>query len=471
MRYLFFILSFCSVFYATAQERIISTENQQWQVQPAEKVKFPKGVTVEKVKVNINQPLQEIHGFGGSFNALGYKALTILPEEEQQKVMADLFSDEGTAFNLCRMPLGANDFSERWYSFDEVNQDFDLKHFNIEEDKKNLIPYIKFAKKYAPELQVWASPWSPPMWMKHNRHYGGRATNMQWGPLYGDNMEEIFANNRFIMEDRYLTTYANYFSKFISSYQQEGIEIYSVQPQNEVQANQFFPSCVWTPQDLHRFTEEYLIPTLSEDHPEVSVLYGTLNMDSVEYVDVLMKNSKAQGIGVQWDGIESIEYIKNNYPNIEIMQTESECNNGLNNWFTAEHTFDLLYTSFKQGANSYMYWNMILDDLGLSTWMWRQNSMISIDRYTQAVTYNPEYYVMKHFSNLIQKGAHMLSVDSNKDLKVLAFQNTDGSIAIIGGNTTDEDQYFKLDMDGKTEKVILPSHSILSIPFSQKINH
>ena len=77
------------------------------------------------------------------------------------------FPGVGANFTICRMPVGANDFSRDWYSYDEVDGDFTMEHFTIANDQQTLIPFIKNAQKYQPDLRLWASPWCPPAWMKY----------------------------------------------------------------------------------------------------------------------------------------------------------------------------------------------------------------------------------------------------------------------------------------------------------------
>jgi glucosylceramidase len=69
------------------------------------------------------------------------------------------------------MPIGANDFANEAYTYDETDGDFDLKHFSIKHDRKTLIPFIHGAQRYQPKLRLWASPWTPPSWMKRNHFY------------------------------------------------------------------------------------------------------------------------------------------------------------------------------------------------------------------------------------------------------------------------------------------------------------
>jgi glucosylceramidase len=79
-----------------------------------------------------------------------------------QEALAALFGDDGCAFNHCRTPIGANDISRGWYSYDETPGDYDLAHFTIANDRDTLIPFIQAAQRLRPDLKVWASPWSPP---------------------------------------------------------------------------------------------------------------------------------------------------------------------------------------------------------------------------------------------------------------------------------------------------------------------
>ena len=67
------------------------------------------------------------------------------------------------------------------------------------------------------------------------------------------------------------------------------------------------------------------------------------------------------GLGFQWAGKDAIGPAHDEYPDTPLIQTESECGDGSNDWKAAEHTFGLIRHYFTNGANAYMYWNMILD--------------------------------------------------------------------------------------------------------------
>lgn len=303
-------------------------------------------------------------------------------------------------------------------------EDFEMKNFNIDRDRYILIPYIKAAKKIRPDLKIWASPWSPPVWMKVNNHYAMGANTTVKKMDAGKMME----NNAtaFKMENRYLSAYALYFSKFVKAYQKEGIDITQVMVQNEPIYQPHWQSCTWRPEDLAFFIGKFMGPQFVKDSVAAEIWLGTVNSGDPNYARNILNNKEAakfiKGIGMQWDAKHVVAAIHQEYPNYPIMQAETECGNGENNWKSAEYTWSLINHYMNNGANSYMYWNMVLDSTGVSTWGWKQNMMIGINKQTGRVTYNPEYYLMKHISHFVLPGAHRLKTSGGKDtwhLKIL----------------------------------------------------
>ena len=152
------------------------------------------------------------------------------------------FPGVGANFTICRMPVGANDFSRDWYSYDEVDGDFTMEHFTIANDQQTLIPFIKNARKYQPDLRLWASPWCPPAWMKYNKHYASAYTGENYDEKYRNGLSADKVGHEgtdmFIQDSLYLKAYALYFSKFIEAYKKHGIPIFAVMPQNEFNSAQ-----------------------------------------------------------------------------------------------------------------------------------------------------------------------------------------------------------------------------------------
>lgn len=382
--------------------------------------------------------LQALRGFGGCFNELGYLPLQKLTADQQESIYRDLFSPDGLNFTFNRTPIGANDFAESWYSYDETEGDYDLKHFSIDHDKQTLIPYINHAKQYQPNLQLFASPWTPPTWMK---------------------FPKVYNFGRIVKTPENLQAYANYFVKYLEAYEQQGIHIDRICPQNEVFADQKFPSCLWSSDDLRLFIRDYLGPTLEQSGLDTEIFLGTLNgpedqsfdqtgmkLDNYNrYVDNILFDDDTRkyikGIGYQWAGQHAIERTHASWPEIELIQTESECGMGDNSWSYAEYIFHLVNHYFTAGATAYTYWNIILGD-SISTWGWHQNSLFSIDSETQTVTKNPEYYVMRHYAHYVKPGAQVLETTGHFNSMGKAFRNPDGQVVVVVQNALERELPF-----------------------------
>lgn len=426
---------------------VVSTQSEQW-VKYAIPCKKDKQVDNRiKIEIDLARIRQQIDGFGGCFNELGWEALNLLDEGERQTILFNLFDlDKGCKFNICRMPIGANDYAVDWYSHNEIPGDYLMENFSIDRDRQRLIPYIQAAKDINPELKVWASPWCPPTWMKTNEHYACRAdSNVNDLPdtAQGDEMVD-----QFILDNQTMSAYAIYFSKFLTEYKREGIDIYAVHVQNEPNSCQNFPSCVWTPNGLSKFIGAYLGPQLETDHPEVELWLGTIERPNPERVDAVLQDSLSKqfikGVGFQWAGKGAITHVNENYPNLRLMQTETECGDGSNDWKAMEYTFDLMRHYFNNGANSYMYWNMVLDNTGRSQWGWKQNSMITITEQKEIV-YNPEFYLMKHLSAFVKPDAYYIKTNSCEDCMVFLNPGNELIILYYNRNETDFETTFSVE--------------------------
>lgn len=284
------------------------------------------------ITVLTDKALQTVDGFGGCFNELGWTTLSALSETDRDAVIKDLFSSEGMNFTLGRMPIGANDFSRDWYSYNETDKDFEMNNFSIANDKETLIPFIKAAQKINKDIKVWASPWCPPSWMKYNKHYACKP-NPNVNDLKGSPTQDLEGTNMFIQKPEYFKAYALYFKKFIEAYKAENINIEMVAPQNEFNSCQIFPSCTWTATGLSTFIGDYLGPQMKE--MGVRIMFGTMERGNHLLVDTIMQNKSGEyitEIGFQWAGKESIAKIHETYPEMKLMQTESECGDGQNSW-------------------------------------------------------------------------------------------------------------------------------------------
>lgn len=430
-----------------------SLEQNYWVKGVVTNQKYEDKLTLTGVKK------QEIKGFGGCFNELGWEALKIVSEKDKEAFLDELFLEDHCGFEMGRVPIGANDFSLQWYSCDEVEDDYELKQFSIERDKKYTIPYVKEALKRQKNLTLFASPWSPPIWMKTKKAYN-------YGTLR--------------MEEKVLQAYANYLVKFVQEYEKEGVIINQIHVQNEPMADQKFPSCLWSGEQMRDFIKYYLGPVVSKEKSETEIWVGTINGPFIDFMmglgsasfgeyydqfeNTILSDQEARsyitGVGFQWGGKHAIEETVLSYPELRYMQTESECGDGKNTWEHMEYIYRQMWQYFHHGVESYLYWNLALVEQESSTWGWSQNSLITVNKETGELTYQPEFYLMKHFSHFVKKGARVLETNGRFASNAVVFENPNHSMVIVVGNNMNHQREFMFEYKDESFGAILDPHSI-----------
>jgi len=372
---------------------------------------------------------QHMDGWGGAFNENGYHCISSLSAGARTVVMRALYDPNnvnGCRFNTGRVPIGMSDFTvNQVYSLDETSGDYAMNNFSLANDRTMNIPFVKAAQAVNPNVMIYASPWTPPSWMKGNNSWQGGAncainhTAQTW------------------------TAYALYFRKFVQGWNQEGIPINIVYPQNEPSYNSGgHPSCAWTGTEIKDWVRDYLYPDFKANNIGVQIWNGTWNItDYNNHLLPMFNDATArtsfQGIGVQRDGEgdNNSAYANSYYASLHYhsMETETNCWGGINNWINAMATWKEIYDHMTTYNQNYNMWNMILDaNYSYVTWMPRpQNSQITITPASQTVTYNPEFYVMMHWSRYVPPGAVRIAASSTiARLRAVAFENPDGTIIL-----------------------------------------
>jgi glucosylceramidase len=270
------------------------------------------------ISVNEQTTYQEYDGHGGCINEIGWKVLSMIPQSTRDSVIKLLFdSSAGCNFNVCRMPLGANDYSLSGFSLNENKGDYAMDKFSIDRDKQYHIPYIKAAMTYQPNLKVWGSPWSPPTWLKTS----GSFTS---GSIKADAQS--------------FTAYALYFAKAVKAYQAEGVHYFAVHPQNEpFWGGGAYPVCQWEGSQIRDFIKNYLGPRFKSDDINAEVWLGTMNGSddagtrqvSQDVLNDSIANSYCTGAGYQYS-VAGIKWVAVNFPDKRLFETETPCGGDIN---------------------------------------------------------------------------------------------------------------------------------------------
>jgi glucosylceramidase len=194
--------------------------------------------------VNPNKTFQSFLGIGGAITDASAEVFAKLSETKQQELITAYYDqEEGIGYSLARTCIHSCDFSSESFTYVH-NNDKELTSFNIDHDRKYRIPMIKQAiDKAGGELMLYASPWSPPAFMKSNN--------------------DMLKGGKLLPE--YYKSWALYYTKFIEAYESEGMPIWGITIQNEPMALQRWESCIYTAEEERDFLKNYLGPTMEEE--------------------------------------------------------------------------------------------------------------------------------------------------------------------------------------------------------------
>ncbi|MDB2385426.1 hypothetical protein N9V96_03025, partial [Polaribacter sp.] len=369
-------------------------EGQQIQANPIKEIEAKSEGKGISVRIYPDITFQTIAGIGGAFNEIGGEALMSLSEEQQNDIMKNLFNEDGANFTVCRTAIGASDFGIDAYSYSEVPNDFKMKKFSIEREKNSVIPFIQMAYKYNPDMELFASPWSPPGWMKES------------GLM--DRGEEFPEKNVLKGDPKIYKAYAKYFSKYVEAYAKEGISVDKIVIQNEQDISTKYPSCHMPPKQMGEFVINYLRPQFEKDNTPAEIWAGSFRtakrLDGLEFVSNKEWRDSVDGIGVQYMNSRQVKNMEAVFPEIKFLHTEGNCYGGKNSVDQAFSRFNEVAGFINYGVPNFCYWNMILNEDSSSGWGWKQNSLIKINRKTKTVTYNPDYAAMALFGRFMKPG-------------------------------------------------------------------
>ena len=287
-----------------------------------EKAKQPLESEIS-VFVNPSKKFQQVLGIGGAITDASAEVLSKLPEGTQKELIEAYFSKEnGIGYSIIRTSIHSCDFSP--YSFTYIEEgDKELESFNIKHDLEFRIPLIKEAIKAASnKVTFYASPWSPPAFMKSNNNM------LEGGKLLPE----------------YYQTWANYYVKFIEAYQAQGIDVWGVTMQNEPMAVQRWESCIYTAEEERDFLKNYLGPTFEKNGlGSKKIVVWDHNRDLiVNRANTIFGDADAAkyawGIGFHWyenwsggePMFENLKVVKDAFPDKELLFTEC-CNERFDN--------------------------------------------------------------------------------------------------------------------------------------------
>jgi glucosylceramidase len=420
------------------------------------------------ITINPFKKHQEIQGIGAAITDASAQVFSSLPKQKQEEFLENYFCPvNGMGYSLLRTTINSCDFSPASFTYVDEG-DSDLSTFNIKPDLEERIPMIRAAMRWSEVLTIYASPWSPPAFMKSN------GSMLNGGSLL----------------PQYREAWANYFVRFIQEYEKNGIPIWGVTVQNEPAAKQVWESCLFTDNEELEFVRDHLGPAFAKaELSSKKIIIWDHNRDEIfQRANTILSDPKAAqyvwGTGFHWyedwkDGkpmFENVAKVNEAFPYKQLIFTEG-CNERFdsnrleqNDPTLAERYAVAMINDFNNGAAAWTDWNILLDHKGGPNHV---GNFCFAPTHTSddcsEVEYTFSYYYIGHFSKFIRPGAYRVSsASSSNELLVAAFVNPDQSLVSVICNLSDEEHGYQLDINGIRTTLSIPAHALKTIVFDYR---
>jgi glucosylceramidase len=456
---------------------VLSTDDktQLMAVQPA--INFGLGSTADAgtntVVVDPTQTYQSIEGFGAAFtDSAAQLLMNVEPAASLPGTLNDLFTTNGDGIGLSfmRIPMGASDIALSVYSYDDQTvgaTDLTLANFSIAHDQAYILPLIKQAKALNPQMKLMANPWSSPGWMKDPTSMNGSPVSMLGGSLL------MTAPNE--------TAFANYFVKFIQAYQAAGVPIDYVSLQNEpLNITTSYPSMGMSANQQLALLQGYVLPAFTSNNITTKVFAYDHNWDTPSYPQTVLGGLTPQQLqqmaGTAWHGYGGAtgaqQLLQNQFPALGNWETEHSGGT----WQADQFTTDILEIThvLRNSGKSFVKWSLALNEkLGPNL---TQNAglggcntctpIVTVNSTTGAVTKTIEFYTLGQYSKYVLPGAVRVYSSNTPAIASVAFQNTDGSMALVASNATSTSQTFQVQWGTESFSYTLPATSIATFTWT-----
>jgi glucosylceramidase len=416
------------------------------------------------VFVDPTKQFQQFEGIGAALTDAAAETFAKLPAAKQQEFLKAHFDKQkGIGYTVARTNINSCDFSSDMYTY-VADNDKELKTFDVAHDRRFKIPFIKQAMAAAGgSLKFFASPWSPPAWMKDNNNM------LQGGKL----------------KPEFYESWASYYTHFIKAYEKEGIPVWGITVQNEPMATQKWESCIYTAEEERDFLKNHLGPTMHKaGYADKKIIVWDHNRDLIyQRAQTYMSDPEAAkyiwGIGFHWyedwsggqPMFDNLRRVYEAFPDKHLFFTEG-CAESFNPsrykaWVLGEEYGRSMINDFNNGMTGFTDWNILLDETGGPNHVGNFCfAPVHADTRTGELIYTNAYYYIGHFSKFIKQGARrIVAAPSRSQLLSTAFVNDDGKTVVVVMNQSDSKTPYYLWINGKAAEVTAFPHSIATLVF------
>ncbi len=433
----------------------LTTADQQQLLAPSAADKAAKAGDV--IRVDPKRQHQRIAGFGAAITeGSAWLIRHGMSDTQRDALMRELFTRDGNGlgFEFTRLTIGASDFSRRHYSLDDMppgQTDPSLAHFSLANEREDVIPAVKQALALNPRLQVMASPWSAPGWMK-------TTDSLVQGQLKPEHYD----------------SFAKYMVRYVEEMKAEGVPIFALTLQNEPHFEPGdYPGMRMTPRTRAAVVGQHLGPLLKSKGMKTQLLEWDHNWDEPWSPLSMLSDATARQYvsGVAWHcyagDVSAQSQVAQQFPQLDVWFTECSGGEWKPQWNETLPwiTRNLIIGSTRHGARGVLMWNLALDpQYGPHLGGCKDcRGVVTIDPKTGQVTRNIEYYAFGHASRFVQQGARRVDSDGGaQGLDHVAFTNPDGSTALIVSNSAAEARRFTVQAPGQRFSYELPASGVVT---------
>ncbi|MGF7033983.1 beta-glucosidase [Paenibacillus mucilaginosus] len=424
--------------------------DKKLEAQPKLDLIMPGGASGTEIKIDPEKTYQSMLGIGSSMEESTVHNLWKMSPAKRTEVLKKLVDpQEGAGMSLIRLTIGSADFTaQTFYSYDDMPEggtDPELKHFSIRKDREfHIIDTVKEIQRINTDVKFFASPWSPPGWMK-------TTDSLMKGQV----------------KDEYLPVLAKYYLKYLQAYRAEGIEIEAMTMQNEPLLEIEYPSAKMPWEQQAKLAK--LLRTELDANGFSHVKLWTFDHnpgDTMAYPAQLLRDpvnrEAVDGTAFHDYGGDLGEMTKlhDMYPEEHVYLSERAV------WGTKGA--DRMAQYFRNWARSYNSWVVMLDsDIRTHQWVGTPDPTPLVQDSADRDNYwlAPEYYLLGQYTKFVEPG--YVRIDSNygsaDTVTNVAFRSPDGKkIVTVVINQTNEDQLVKLLSDGTQITATVPAKSVVT---------
>jgi len=358
------------------------------------------------IVIDERQAFQTIDGFGFALTGGSAQLIHQMVPDKRSKLLHELFSaGDGIAISAIRLSIGASDLNSFVYTYNDLSggqADPDLLNFSLGHDYEHVIPVLKEILAINPKIQIMASPWTAPVWMKVGQLFQGGSLRTDCYPVY----------------DRYLLRY-------VQEMEKNGIPIHMITVQNEPLNSRNTPSMPFSVSQMRNFLRDHLLPVFNKLKPDTKIILFDHNCDRPDYPLTLL-NDPAIGPYVDGSGfhhyggdIGTMSLVHQARPDKNIYFTEQMVIQSSQSKISnlAYQTERLVIGTMRNWSRNMILWNLAADpnndphtDNGGCAIC---QGALTIDG--DQVSRNVAYYVVAHISKFVPPGSVRVSSNAPYD--------------------------------------------------------